>query len=181
MVRRRIGALLGAAAMALVVVACSKSDPGITTAVKTKLAADSTVKAYLINVDTKDGVVTLAGNVDTDAAKGRAVELARATTGVRDVRDELTVTPPAAATSGVGEPGVSAVVDDASITAAVKTKFIADPAISGLSIDVDTKDNVVTLSGGVRSDAERKQAVEIAEKTNGVKSVVDHLKIEKKQ
>ena len=33
-------------------VACSQSDAGITTAVKSKMAADDTVKAYKIDVDT---------------------------------------------------------------------------------------------------------------------------------
>ena len=65
---KRIGTLLGAAAIAITAVACSSTDPGLTTAVKSKLAADDTVKAYRIDVDTKDAVVTLNGAVDTAAA-----------------------------------------------------------------------------------------------------------------
>jgi hyperosmotically inducible protein len=68
---------------------------------------------------------------------------------------------------------------DAGITTAVKTKMLADTAVSGLKIDVDTKDGVVILSGNVGSAAEKRRAVEIARGTDGVKSVKDQLKIVK--
>jgi hypothetical protein len=68
---QRFAMVLSAAGLAMTV-ACSQSDPGITTAVKTKLAADDTVKAYEINVDTTNHVVTLTGNVDSAAAKDQA-------------------------------------------------------------------------------------------------------------
>jgi len=161
---------------AVMIVACSHSDPGITTAVKTKLAADDTVKAYKIDVDTKEGVVTLAGTVDSPAAKSRAVEIAKTTNGVKSVVDELRIPEPATATSGV-EPIDMAT--DGGLTMAVKTKFLADPAIAGLKIDVDTKDHVVTLTGVVPSEADKTHAVEVARKTGGVNSVVDNLTIQK--
>ena len=80
-------------------VACGRSDAGITTNVKSKLAADTAVKAYQVDVDTKDHVVTLTGTVDSIAAKSRAVELARQADGVRDVIDNIHVND-AVATSG---------------------------------------------------------------------------------
>ena len=79
--------------------ACAKTDAGITTNVKTKLAADDTVKASQINVDTANGVVTLTGSVESSAAKEQAVLIARQTSGVRDVVDQITVNR-TAATSG---------------------------------------------------------------------------------
>ena len=81
-------------------VACSQSDAGITTAVKAKLAADDTVKAYKVDVDTQNKVVTLSGDVDTAAQREHAVMIARQTKGVADVVDQLRVSP-TAATSGV--------------------------------------------------------------------------------
>ena len=81
-------------------VACGQTDAGITTEVKTKLAADDTVKAYQIDVDTQDKVVTLSGNVDTIIAREQAVLLARQAAGVRDVVDNLRVAD-AAATTGI--------------------------------------------------------------------------------
>jgi hyperosmotically inducible protein len=190
MTRQKLFGWLSAVVVAAAMVSgCAQTDPGITTAVKTKLAADDTVKAIDINVDTKNGVVTLKGEAPTPAAKTRAIELAKATNGVRDVVDAITVTPPAAATSGIDEPqrkpsdsarDVSGTMGDAGITTAIKTKMLADTTVSGLKIDVDTTDAVVTLKGDVGSAAEKKRAVEIARETNGVKSVKDQLKISKK-
>lgn len=183
--RRMLGAWVAAGAIG-VMAACAQSDPGITTAVKTKLAADDTVKAYRIDVDTKEGVVTLLGAVDTPAAKTRAVELARGTDGVRNVVDQLTVSAGVTPTTGAAEAArdVGAAADkigesteDAALTAKVKTKFLADTAIAGLRIDVDTKNNVVTLTGIVPSAAEKTRAVQVARGTDGVKSVVDNLTV----
>jgi hyperosmotically inducible protein len=177
---RRIAALLGIAAFALAMAACSQSDPGVTTAVKTKLAADDTVKAYKIDVDTKDGVVTLAGTVDNAAAKARAVEVARNTKGVVSVTDQLTVAP-ASTETATATSGVSDALTDPAITAAVKTKLLADPFSKGLKIDVDTAKAVVTLSGAVRTSEEKTRAEQIAKETTGVSSVVNELKIEPKK
>lgn len=81
-------------------VACSQTDSGITTAVKSKMAADDTVKAYKIDVDTQNKVVTLSGDVDTQAQHDQALLIARNTKGVADVIDRMRVNP-TAATSGV--------------------------------------------------------------------------------
>lgn len=67
---------------------------------------------------------------------------------------------------------------DAATTAAVKTKLLADTKVGGLGIDVDTRDNVVTLSGKVRSAAERTEAVRLARTTTGVKHVVSNLVVD---
>lgn len=66
-------------------------DSGITAKVKTQLASDNRVEANDLNVDTEAGVVTLKGNVGTDEAKAAAEEIARATDGVTDVVNMITV------------------------------------------------------------------------------------------
>ena len=96
---QRCAAVLAAA---ILTVACSQTDAGITTNVKTKLAADDTVKAYQVDVDTRNGVVTLSGTVETTAAKEQAIQIARGTDGVRDVIDQISVGE-AAATGGTLE------------------------------------------------------------------------------
>ncbi|HEX6323518.1 MAG TPA: BON domain-containing protein [Vicinamibacterales bacterium] len=219
-----IGGLVAAA------VACSSTDPGITTAVKSKLAADDTVKAAQIDVDTQDGVVTLSGTVESQKVKNRALQLARETDGVTSVDDRLMVNPavagaaPAyepepgtvdraqdAGASASDKPGSSAqsasdkagdaaekigeaaratgeaasqavkdatpVVADAGITAAVKTRLLADPDVAGLRIDVDTKDKVVTLTGTVKAAAQMTEAEKIARETPGVVRVINNLKV----
>ena len=68
-------------------------------------------------------------------------------------------------------------VTDAAITSEVKTKFLAEPGVSGLAIDVDTNNGVVTLSGNVKSKAEAAKAMMIARNSKGVKRVVSKLKV----
>jgi hyperosmotically inducible protein len=66
-------------------------DGSITAAIKMKLANDETVSASKIDVDTKDGFVTLNGTVTTQAEADRAVSLARTVDGVKEVRSNLIV------------------------------------------------------------------------------------------
>jgi osmotically-inducible protein OsmY len=175
---KRLAVLTSTAAM-MVLVACAQTDPGITTAVKAKLAADETVKAYQIDVDTARGVVTLSGAVETSTAKEQALLIARGTDGVQDVVDRITVDPPTAATTGdlrEGADEAGAAVTDATVTSAVKAKLLADTAVSGLKIDVDTRDGSVTLNGMVPTQAEADRAVSLVRETNGVKSVINQLR-----
>jgi hyperosmotically inducible protein len=60
-------------------------DAKITAAVKAKLTADKMKNAVKVNVDTKDGIVSLKGTVATAEAKAEAERLARDTNGVKDV------------------------------------------------------------------------------------------------
>jgi len=176
----RFTALLAAVVLALATVACSKTDAGITTEVKTKLAADDTVKAYQIDVDTKDKVVTLTGNVDSTAARDRALMIARNNDGVTSVVDRLVVAGGSVAGADAARDaaaGAGAVVTDAALTTAVKTKLLADTTVGGLKIDVDTKDGIVTLTGKVKNATEKNAALQIARTTDGVKGVTDNLTI----
>jgi osmotically-inducible protein OsmY len=206
---KRITTLLAILAAVAFAIACAQTDAGITGKVKTKFAADDTVKAYQIDVDTKDKVVTLSGNVDSQAAKDQAVALARGTEGVADVVDNITLAGGSAALPGEspayggaapapGGEGDAAmggnapnpepdrppgtVIDDASITAAVKAKLLADPTVGGLKIDVDTREGIVYLTGdNMKSQAEIDQAIKLAKETSGVKSVDNKLVIGEKK
>ena len=180
---QRLAVLLFAAAFT---VACGQSDAGITTAVKSKLVADEMVKAYEIDVDTKNRVVTLTGEIQTSAGKDQALKLARETDGVRDVVDRLTIGE-AAATSGVlddagrrtaeAADNTGIVVTDAALTSAVKAKLLGDTKVGGLKIDVDTTNGIVTLSGTVASKSEADEAVRLARTTAGVRDVVNDLRV----
>ena len=64
---------------------------------------------------------------------------------------------------------------EGSLTAKIKAKMALDETVKALTIDVDTKGSVVTLSGSVNSEIERTKAVQLARETAGVTSVVDRL------
>ena len=66
-------------------------DTGITTAINSRFVRDEVVRAVDIHVETRQGVVTLTGMVDSSATLRRAVQLARGTPGVRRVDARLTV------------------------------------------------------------------------------------------
>ena len=72
-------------------VAEKTSDATITAAVKMKFAADKTVDASKIDVDTKDHLVTLTGTVHSKAAADKAVALAKSVEGVKGVTPQLTI------------------------------------------------------------------------------------------
>jgi hyperosmotically inducible protein len=158
------------------VTSCALTDTGITTNVKAKFMADDLVKSSQLEVTTKDGVVTLTGNVDSEAAKAKAIELAKATTGVKNVVDMISAKE-ASGSGNAPEPNRSLgeVVTDASITMNVKSQFLDDPLVKGLKIDVDTRDGVVYLTGTVGSDAERDKAIQLAKSADGVKDVKANL------
>lgn len=178
---RLLSGVLGTIAFA---VACSQSDYGISTSVKSKLVADDTVKARNINVDTKNGVVTLTGAVQTPTEESRALQIARGTKGVAEVVDQLTIVPGsepgAAATSGRDDSPAGAIggaIADAVITSDVKARLLTDPDVSGLRIDVDTRDRIVTLTGAVSDSAQKSRAVEIARRADNVLRVEDNLMV----
>lgn len=100
---------------------------------------------------------------------------ASAQTATQEAQDKTKMAGQKTAQAGQG---VMANVTDAAITAAVKTKFLGDTKVSGLNIDVDTQNHVVTLTGPVHSAAERAEAIRLARTTAGVNRVVSKLTIE---
>jgi hyperosmotically inducible periplasmic protein len=68
-------------------------------------------------------------------------------------------------------------IDDAAITAKVKTALIGEPGLKAMQIDVDTADGVVTLSGTVDSRTNVNRAVQLAQAVQGVKSVDNRLNV----
>lgn len=72
---------------------------------------------------------------------------------------------------------VGETIDDAGITAQVKTALLNDPDVGGLRIDVDTTKGLVTLSGVVRSKNEEAKAISIARKVGGVRDVKSTLQV----
>jgi osmotically-inducible protein OsmY len=72
---------------------------------------------------------------------------------------------------------VGETIDDTTITTRVKTAMLNDPTVGGLRIDVDTFKGVVTLSGRVKTQAEKDQAIALARKIDGVVDVKDALQV----
>jgi hyperosmotically inducible protein len=68
-------------------------------------------------------------------------------------------------------------MDDATVTARVKTVLLNDPQVGATKIDVATKDGIVTVSGTVKSQAEAARAVELTKAVTGVRDVKSALQV----
>ena len=166
------------------------ADGWLTTRIQAQYFADNQVKARYIDVTSMDGVVTIKGFVETPAARERALQIARATSGVKQVNDQLLIgqspkafeaSQGAVATSGATVPAVppaGAPVDDSRITSAIQARYFLEPTIKARRIDVDTHAGVVTLAGNVGSESERSDALTLARTTDGVQRVEDHLTVD---
>jgi hyperosmotically inducible periplasmic protein len=84
-------AVMGAGSETKTSVGQKIDDAGITMKVKTGLSADKDLSATKIDVDTKDGVVTLTGTAPTADAKTRAADIAKNVKDVKSVNNQLTV------------------------------------------------------------------------------------------
>jgi hyperosmotically inducible periplasmic protein len=174
------------------------SDAWITTQIYAKFFASSDIKARNINVDTSSGVVTLTGEVHSASERNQAVAKAKATDGVKQVIDKLTVTQAARPGRSSGRDTaaprpnraddvkahaksaadrVGKEISDTWITTKVQAMYFLDRDIKGMQIDVTTKDGVVTLAGAVVSEATHQKAIADARSIEGVRQVVDKLTV----
>lgn len=71
-------------------------------------------------------------------------------------------------------------VDDATITASVKSKLVADTAANLTRVNVDTNNATVYLNGTVETAEQKARAEQLAWQASGVKSVVNNLQVQKK-
>jgi hyperosmotically inducible protein len=76
---------------------------------------------------------------------------------------------------------VGETIDDATITARVKTALLNDPQVGGLKIDVDTTLGVVTMSGVVKNRNEEQRALQLARQVPGVRDVKSTLQVDSSQ
>lgn len=68
-------------------------------------------------------------------------------------------------------------LSDGQITAKIKAKMALDDTVKALAVDVDTSGTTVTVTGTVDSQAQRERVLQLARETDGVRQVVDHLRV----
>jgi hyperosmotically inducible periplasmic protein len=152
----------------------ANSDGWVSMKVKTALLFHSNVNAHKTNVYVKDGIVTLRGEASSQAQKDLTGERVRDVAGVKGIKNELEVaqssTQPDAKTQ-------TEAIDDASITAQVKSSLLAHRSTSTLKTKVETDNGVVTLSGPAKNAAEKGLVTKLTEDIVGVKSVVNNMTV----
>jgi hyperosmotically inducible periplasmic protein len=144
------------------------TDLYVTSMVKSKLLANSETPAMDINVDSRDGVVTLFGMVPTAAAKAEAERVAKETGGVRSVKNQLEVV------ASNKQPAVKA--NDNVVTENVKQSLQQHSELK--DVDIEVKNCVARLTGTVSSGIDRVEALQVARATSGVCAVKDDLTIQ---
>jgi osmotically-inducible protein OsmY len=147
------------------------SDVWLSTKVKTVLLFHRNVSA-MTEVNTKDGIVTLRGDAANEAQKDLTTEYAKDVEGVKDVKNEMTVTKTSKKTRTTGQK-----IDDASIIAQVKMTLLYHRSTSALNTKVTSKGGVVTLRGTAKNAAEKDLATKFTNDVNGVKSVKNRMTI----
>lgn len=136
------------------------SDQEVTKTIRAQLTSTDQIPADSINIDTKDGIVTLSGNTTNLLAKKEAKRIAQATYGVLSVVNNLKIT--------TTRPD-QAVNDD--INQALST----DPATETWEISTSVNNGVVTLKGAVDSWQEAQLAATIASGIKGVREVNNNI------
>ena len=219
---------LGTLALALLTIAAGGSfataeaaqkaaikDGWLVTKLHSLFVSEDALSGSNIDVDVKNGMVTLQGTVPNEAARARAIAIAKGADGVKGVTDQLRIAPEhrgmddktedaakkagrktaagaekaadktahaadkAADKTMAGAKKTGRKVDDGWIKSKIYAQYMADwnDILDDSNIDVDVKNNMVTLSGTVKTAAAKARAVSVAKGTDGVKGVTDMLKV----
>ncbi|MBW6521777.1 MAG: BON domain-containing protein [Desulfoarculaceae bacterium] len=158
------------------------SDAWLMAKVKTTFLFHRNLSATDTEVIVENGIVTLRGEATSAAQRDLATEYAKDVEGVKDVNNEMTVATAAkeTVTEKMGQKVDTIVdaIDDASVTALVKTSLAYHRSTSALNTTVKTKDGVVTLGGKAKNAAEKDLATKLVNDVHGVKSVINNMTIE---
>ena len=177
-------------------------DSWITLKVHSQFVPEDALKDSDIDVDTNKGVVMLNGTVASEAGRARAIAIAKATDGVKNVMDHLRVAAPADTTAAAREAGRDAAdktkdaasatgdktrdvagtsgkaITDGWIKSKIASQYVTEDSLDKSDIDIDVSKGAVALKGAVRTAAAKDRATAIAKTTDGVKSVKNDLKID---
>ena len=167
------------------------TDSWITMKIHSQFIPEDALEGSDIDVDTNAGVVTLKGTVLTTVGRDRAIAIAKATDGVKNVTNQLRIGP---APSDVADAGRKAgeatketagtagrAVTDGWLKSKIYSQYLTEDALDDSDIDIDVSKGAVILNGSVVTAAGRERAEAIAKATDGVKSVKNNLKVTPKK
>ena len=161
--------------------------------VTAKINSDAALVAYKLHVDADadKNAVTISGTVPTESLRMKAVDAAKTVSAGLVVTDKIDVKPgnidrkdytedmarEARDRASKSSESIGNSLDDAWIHTKIRSKLLGQGEFPGGSLNVDVKNNVVTLRGTVATKADRTKAEQIARTTEGVKSVRNQLVI----
>lgn len=147
--------------------------------ISTAYALSPFLRTNDLHVSVKGDKATLNGKVEDEVNKELAKQIALGLAGINEVDNQITLDKDNAAnnTATATDRSFGDMVDDATITASVKSKLLWSKFADGLTIDVDTNAGKVTLKGAVDSEVNKTLSGSIAMNTKGVVAVDNQLKI----
>jgi osmotically-inducible protein OsmY len=147
------------------------------TQIWTTYALSPYLRANDLKVSVHNGKATLTGKVEEGVDKDLAKQIALGVTGVKEVDNQIVVQsdyspPPNSSGRSYGE-----VIDDATISATVKSKLVWSTYTDGFATEVEARLGHVTLMGSADSAAAKELAGRLAMNTRGVVAVDNRLTV----
>lgn len=150
----------------------SLKDSIITTTIKAKIALDSSISVFKIYVTTENKHVTLAGTVDTKSDIADLIKLAEGTDGVKSVTAaDLKV-------KASKQPIQDLYISGKLMGLFLKEKYFGDHPDTFKSIDFETNDGVVYLTGTVKNPQDAVQAMKLVQGVSDIRRVVSKIAIQ---
>ncbi len=162
-------------------VPAEQSDIWLISKIKATLLFHRNVTATETEVLVKDGTVTLRGNATSAAQKDLTTEYVKDVEGVKNVINEMKV-PSTAKKAGETKMGVNVdaiveTIDDASVTALVKSTLLFHRSTSAVNTTVETNGGVVDLGGTAENAAEKDLVTKLVSDVHGVKKVINNMTV----
>ncbi len=132
-----------------------------------------TLGSIHVSQDRDKGVITLTGTVPADDQKSQAESVAKQAAPRYTIADQIAVVPPenASATKSANSD-----IDDA-IESNFKAELKKHRNLDDQSISVDAKNGSVTLSGTVKTSAQKREAEKLAKAVPNVQQVVNEIEV----
>ena len=146
----------------------SDLDDSIETSFKKSYVYKTYLKDEQIKISSKEGVVTLSGSVFEDTHKPMAQNTAEALSGVKSVNNQIVIREDRLPENS-----------DTWIRMKVQTALVFHSNVSASKTEVTVKNGVVTLKGEASNSAKKELTTEYAKNVEGVKSVINNMKLAK--
>lgn len=156
----------------LVLTACNQTHPDEKDAVNNALTANN-LGAVSVSQDREKGVMTLSGDVETQAKKEQAEQVAKQAAPDYTIADQVGVRP-------IGMESQAKSVDsdlDGGIEDNCKAAMKAHKNLDQQSISCSSKNGTLTLKGTVKTAAEKTEAGKLAKQIPNVKETVNEITV----
>jgi hyperosmotically inducible protein len=153
----------------------TSKDAATTTKVKTALMLSKHVSAFDIDVNAKQGAVSLKGQVPSEEIKAMAGAIAQDTSGVKELHNNLVIDP--AARPNPETSRLSERVADLETKTIVEAAIRKSPELRDRRIELVVRERKVSLNGVVETESQKNLAQQIAGEVQGVAGVTNNISV----